>query len=220
MELQSKFIFDARIKHPFLMLVSGATMSGKTDFVMTLLENARRLIHPPPENIVWFYGEETSTIRQVRSSYDNRIDLVQGIPSSFETYINPSKNNLFVFDDLMEEVGNDKNVTTLFTKQSHHRNISVILITQDLYYKGSERKTLFRNAQYLVLFANPLDMSGTYAVASRMMPKRVPLFLKIFEVATSRPYGYLFIDGKQSSPSSARFRSDIFNFYQKVYSIQ
>ena len=212
-------IFDARIQHPFLMVVCGSTQSGKTCFVLNLLNNADRLIHPPPENVVWFYGEETTTTRHLESLNNDKIIPVKGIPSSFEAYISKDHNNLFIFDDLMEEVGHDKNMTRLFTRQSHHRNISVILITQDLFYKGPERLTILRNAQYLVLFANPLDMSGTYAVASRIMPKKVPLFLNIFDVSTAPRHGYLFIDGKQNTPKEARFRTDIFKPYQKVYTI-
>ena len=211
-------IFDARIKHPFLMLVCGATQSGKTHFVMQLLHQSHRLVNKTLENIVWFYGQITNSIQKYQKLYTN-ITFVEGIPSSFDEYINEHKNNLFIFDDLMEEASNDKNITSLFTKQSHHRNISVILIMQDLYYKGSERKTLLRNSQYLVLFANPLDMTTVYSIASRMVPKRVTSFLKIFEVVTSKPHGYLFIDGKQNSPTQARFRTDIFKPYQRVYQL-
>jgi len=38
-------------------------------------------------------------------------------------------------DDLLNEVYS-KDVCDLFTKGSHHRNISVILITQNLFHQG------------------------------------------------------------------------------------
>lgn len=213
----SHTIFDARIEHPFLMLVCGATQSGKTHFVLELLQQSHRLIDKPLGNVVWFYGQITEAIRKHQSQYN--ITFVEDIPSSFDDYIDDDKNNLFIFDDLMEQASNNKNITKLFTKESHHRNISVIFIMQDLYYNGSERKTLLRNCQYLVLFANPMDMTAVYSIASRMVPKRVPSFLKIFEVVTSTPHGYLFIDGKQNSPNQARFRTDIFKPYQRVYQL-
>ena len=213
----SHTIFDARIEHPFLMLVCGATQSGKTHFVLELLQQSHRLIDKPLGNVVWFYGQITEAIRKHQSQYN--ITFVEDIPSSFDDYIDDDKNNLFIFDDLMEQASNNKNITKLLTKESHHRNISVIFIMQDLYYNGSERKTLLRNCQYLVLFANPMDMTAVYSIASRMVPKQVPSFLKIFEVVTSTPHGYLFIDGKQNSPNQARFRTDIFKPYQRVYQL-
>ena len=146
---------------------------------------------------------------------DKNIRYVKSIPDNFEKYLGPQ--TLFIFDDLMQEAANNKNLTKLFTKQSHHWNVSIVLILQDLYYSGSERKTFFRNAQYLVLFSSPLDKSTVYAVAHRIMPKRVQSFLKVFEMATHRPFGYLYIDGAQNTPTDARLRTDIFKPYQRVF---
>ena len=108
-------------------------------------------------------------------------------------------------------------VTNLFTRESHHRNITIILILQDLFSYGKQRKTFLRNSHYLVLFNNYLDKSSIYTIAQRIMPKRIRLFLSIFEKATRKPYSYLFIDGRANTPESARFRSDIFGTYQTVY---
>ena len=43
---------------------------------------------------------------------------------------------LEILDELMTDVYS-KQVCDLFTKGSHHRNISVILITQNLFHQGS-----------------------------------------------------------------------------------
>ena len=208
--------FDARIQHPFRMILSGPSGSGKTFFVNNLIANSQTLINPPPKNIVWFYGIETKGIKTSPEPFnDKNIRYVKGIPENFEEYLGPQ--TLFIFDDLMQEASNNKKLTKLFTKQSHHWNVSVVLILQNLYYSGSERKTFFRNAQYLVLFSSPLDKSAVYAVAHRIMPKRVQSFLKVFEMATYRPFGYLYIDGAQNTPTDARLRTDIFKPYQRVF---
>ena len=209
-------IFDARIQSPFCLIVCGPSMSGKTFFVTELLKNSPDLINPPPDNITWFYGINTSGIQTNNLKYPH-INFVEGLPESFDKYIDLEKQNLFIFDDLMIESVNDKNVTELFTRKSHHMNTSVILILQDIFYHGSERKTFIRNAQYLTLFSNPLDQSSIYAVANKIMPKRVAIFFKIFEAVTKRPHGYLFIDGRQTTPAYARLRTDIFKGYQRVF---
>ena len=50
------------------------------------------------------------------------------------------------------------------------------------------------------------------------MPLKKKLFIDIFDSATSKPFGYLFIDGRQTTPPSARFRSDLFdNGVQSVF---
>jgi hypothetical protein len=46
---------------------------------------------------------------------------------------------------------------SLFTKKSHHRNISVMYIEQNLFHKGKNHRTISLNAHYMVLFKNPRD---------------------------------------------------------------
>ena len=44
--------------------------------------------------------------------------------------------------------------------------------------------------------------------------------MEMFERATSKAHGYLFCDGKQDTPESARFRTDLFyRGVQKTYVI-
>lgn len=212
-------VFDARIQTPCSMITCGPSQAGKTQWTLKLLRNAGRLLNPVPRNICWFYGAHTSDISQLEANPN--ITLVKGLPETgFEEYIIPHVPNLFVIDDLMLEVAANKQVTDLFCRRGHHSDITVILNLQDLHYAGSERKTFLRCAHYLVLFSSPLDMSSIYAVAQKIMPRRIKVFLNIFEAATRKPHSYLFIDGKQATPSEARFRTDIFDYYQRVFVVR
>lgn len=65
---------------------------------------------------------------------------------------------LFVLDDLLNDVYS-RQVCDLFTKGSHHRNISVILITQNLFHQGRYCRDILLNATYLVLLKNVGDMT-------------------------------------------------------------
>ena len=44
-------------QHPFTCIVAGCTQSGKTVWVKKLLQNAKTTISPPPERIIWCYGQ-------------------------------------------------------------------------------------------------------------------------------------------------------------------
>jgi hypothetical protein len=48
---------DVSLKHPFTCTVAGPTTSGKTQFVLRMIRHANKLIHPPPERILYCYGE-------------------------------------------------------------------------------------------------------------------------------------------------------------------
>ena len=68
--------------------------------------------------------------------YDNirkripKIEFVNGIPDHLNDlhYINVGKRNVLVFGD--------QRIADLFTKRSHHRNISVVYLTQNLFPQG------------------------------------------------------------------------------------
>ena len=61
---------------------------------------------------------------------------------------------LIVIDDLMHRVVEDKEMELLFTQGTHHKCVSVILITQNLYPRGKHARTIALNTWYLVLMKN------------------------------------------------------------------
>ena len=71
---------------------------------------------------------------------------------------------VLVFDDLMGDGGQDKRVLDLFTKDSPHRNITVLYLTQYLFPSGKFFKTINRNAHCIVAFKNPRDQTGVRTV--------------------------------------------------------
>jgi hypothetical protein len=108
----------------------------------------------------------------------------------------------------------DQRVASLFTKKSHHRNISVMYIVQNLFH----HRTISLNAHYMVLFQNLTDVSQIMALAHQMYPRRTEFFLEGFARATARPHGYMVIDMKQNTPDILRLRTFIFpGEEQKAY---
>jgi CheY-like chemotaxis protein len=62
-----------------------------------------------------------------------RVRIHEGLPTTFG---NPQgRPSLIILDDLLNEVYSVQ-VCDRFTKGSHHRNISVILITQNLFHQA------------------------------------------------------------------------------------
>ncbi|KAJ8019393.1 hypothetical protein HOLleu_42056 [Holothuria leucospilota] len=134
-EVSSFVAMDARLKHPFTCLVAGPTGSGKTLWVTHLLQHRHTIIHPVPENIVWFYGEFQKAYVDISRAIPN-IRFVEGVPTDFDNYTDCESTNLFILDDLMSEIKSNQNVTHLFTKGSHHKNLSVIVLLQNLFQQG------------------------------------------------------------------------------------
>ena len=112
----------------------------------------------------------------------------------------------------------DSSVTELFTKGSHHRNISVIHIVQNLFHQGKEHRTMSLNCHYMMLFKNPRDASQINFLARQMYPHNAKYLQDVYKDATAKPpYGYLFIDLKQETQENLRLRTNILKSEQQIY---
>ena len=143
---------------------------------------------------------------------------MSGIPDYLDDqhYINTSKRNIPVFDDLMTEAKCDQRVADLFTKGSHHRNISIVYLTQNLFPQGKACRDISLNTQYMVSFNNPIDIQQVANLARRIYPSMSTLFMKQCEQATSHPYGYLMIDLKSDTPEKDRLHTEIFHMAKTI----
>ena len=204
--------FDARLHHPFSMILAGPSGCGKTSFVYSLLAEAQRLVDQPFDYVVCFLGSNDSKLRELSSVYGGRIQFVRGLPESFEQYIDARKRGCFVLDDLMNEGTKNERVSQLYTKLCHHCNVSVVLILQNLFHHGKERYTILRNSHYLVIFNTPLDQSISRTLAPRLElnPSHKRAVIALINYAQSR-YRYIFLDGTQDTIPEAKYRTDLFN---------
>jgi len=66
-----------------------------------------------------------------------------------------SEPSLIVVGDHISDI--NQIVADILTKISHHRNISILHLTQNLFDKNKYARTISLNAHYLVLFKNPRD---------------------------------------------------------------
>ena len=98
----------------------------------------------------------------------------RGLPdhSHLTKWFGPVRRGVLVLDDFMEEGGQDQRVLDLFTKDSDHRNITVLYLTQDLFPPGKFSKTINRNAHYIVAFKNPRDQAGIRTILLQAFPDR------------------------------------------------
>lgn len=91
---------------------------------------------------------------------------------------------LLVMDDLMTEGGNEKEVLDLFTKHSHHRNITVLYLCQDMFPPGKYAKSISRNAHYVVAFKNPRDQLGLKNLLLQAFPMTWQDIMQVYSEAT------------------------------------
>ena len=189
------------------MQVVGATSSGKSFWTRRLLENATAMMNPPPDRIIYAYGEYQDAFSQMKG-----IEFVHGLDASLVSRENLWGHTCLVIDDLSDEV-EEKLIGALFTKMSHHRNISVIFLLNSLFFKGLRNmKDLSLNTHYLVVFRSARDR-GSIATIGRQMfggGGGYKSLLAAYEDAVKEKHGYLVIDSKAATPDEIRLRTKIF----------
>lgn len=189
-----------KFKHPFTCIVSGPSQCGKSTFCTEIIKNVKSLC-ANFKTIVWCYSESSAV-----PNIPNIIFHV-GVPTLRNTTGEPV---LIVLDDLLQEAYS-KEVCDLFTKGSHHRNISVILITQNLFHQGRYSRDISLNAKYIVIFKSVRDKNQFMYLARQVYPEDSHSLYRQYLDATKRPHGYLLLDLAQDTNDLVRFRTDIFN---------
>jgi len=189
------------LQHPFMAIVAGPTSCGKTRFVFRLIDNVSRMIDPPPTRIVYCYGE----YQQLFCRYP-RVIFHQGLPDLND--FDGSEPALLIIDDLMHET--DETVAKLFTRGSHHKNVSVVYLAQNLFPKNKFARTISLNAHYMFLFKNPRDATQFATLARQMYPHKSQFAVEAYKDATREPYSYLLVDLRPEQDDDLRLRTNIF----------
>ena len=119
----------------------------------------------------------------------------------------------------MRETSSGGAIVNLFTKASHHNNLSVIFISQNIFHQGRGQRDISLNAQYTVIFRNLRDRAQIRHLARQVYPENPRFLEEAYQDATSQAFGYLLLDLKQTTADNCRLRTCIFpdDEYQYVY---
>ncbi|MBM3939030.1 MAG: hypothetical protein FJ333_10335 [Sphingomonadales bacterium] len=209
---------DLKFLTPFTMCVSGASMSGKTEFIVKLIRyrktlfdvNFHRIIYCQPESLILRHNPVIETLKEICPS----IELINGLPDLEKLQLTLDyRPILLVIDDLMEPFLKSEAMLNLLTMDVHHSNISTIFTVQSYYARSRFGKTPARNVTYRCLFFNRLDLTELRIIStqishdSQFLRENFEFLRKTFP---NEP-PYLIIDGHVKSPLKEMFvRTHIF----------
>jgi len=117
--------------------------------------------------------------------------------------------SLTILDDLLNQFYG-KEICDLFTKGSHHRNVSVLFSTKNVFHQASDCRDISLNAKHLVLLKNVRDKNQFPYLARQAYPDDSHSLYESYLDAIRRPHGYLILDFAQDTDDKLRFRTNVF----------
>ena len=179
---------DFRLHCDRTLIIAGPSQSGKTSFVLQLLENRDNMFRCDMKRVIWCYGiyqPQLNTLLRDKGFilHENIIDV-----SDIQPY------DIVVLDDLIHESKSSQDVTAMFTRAAHHKPCFIIFIMQNLFPPGKDARMRSLNTHYYVILKNPRDKSQIEFLARQILPRQSKSLVEIFEAATQKPHSYLFLD--------------------------
>lgn len=195
---------------PTTILICGSTQSGKTHFTDRLLQNADSMFTTPVDKIVYAYSEHQPMFDKMMSSIP-RLIFHQGLPSKeeIEQYTEGVNHTIVVLDDLMLQVAQSQDCVHLFTVTSHHRNVTTVMLSQNLYPPGKYARTISLNCLNVILFTNYRDSRQIITFGSQILQGHVLFFKAAYEAATRPNFGYLHVCLEPTQNKEYQLRSRI-----------
>ena len=152
---------DVAFRSPASIIIAGPSCSGKTFFLKKILsekEYLRKFFKTPVTRIVWYYKIWQRDYEELQRK-NPVIEFYEGVPEEgiSKHFPNPHPQGstaIVVLDDLMKEGSSDSKVLDIFTKESHHLNITCFMILQNIFFQGKYSVDIKRNATYIILFLN------------------------------------------------------------------
>ena len=184
-------------------------MTGKTQFVCNLLETKDA------------FDTEFSDVIVCYSEWQPAYERLKRIGCKFNEglidpeMLDPKIPHLVILDDLMDT--QDRRIEQFFTRSCHHRNTSCIYIVQNMFSQGKGHRCCSLNAQYMIVFKSPRDVSQIRVLEQQMFPGKKNFLVESYHDACEQPYCYLFLDLKPDTPSNLRVHGRILDESQDVY---
>ena len=194
---------------PTSIALLGPTQCGKTTFVSRLILYADQMFTPPPLKLYYCYTIWQPLFEKIKG----KVTFHEGLPSKtlMDEWSSEGDPIVVVLDDLMDQIVSNKEVLRYVTVMSHHRNITLIMMFQNIYPPGKYARTISLNCHYLVLFNNARDKLQVMNLGRQIMPGKTDFYMDAYDKAMNmRRCNYLITDLHPQAKKELRIRTRIF----------
>jgi Poxvirus A32 protein len=194
------------LKSPSNFVISGATGSGKTTFLLNLMKSWP--FEQKLGSILYFYNTWQPLLETFMSEFPNMC-FIQGLhlEKIEDLHADAASVNVVICDDLMDSAVKSEEFARLFTVYGHHKNIINFFITQNPFFKGPLSTTVNRNTHYFVLMKTP-HLNTLSILNNQLYGGSGPLKEAYIKAMNEKKHAYLLIDVFSDSIKD-RLRSNI-----------
>jgi hypothetical protein len=140
-----------------------------------------------------------------------KMEFHEGLPASpYELFQTHERPGLLILDDLMGELQDKeykKKMERWFTRGTHHYDVSLMVLWQNLFPKGMRTASL--NAHLIIFLPNPRDQLQLTTLARQAFPRKMDWIKRAHNAIKDVPYRPLIFDFQQKTPEEFRIRTDI-----------
>jgi len=195
------------LRFPSTLLVVAPSFSGKTRFILDLIEKRNSVYNCTVDNVYYVYAH----YQEVFNEFQKRNPTVQFIDEIPINIGACGKNNILVLDDMLLKYDcpkKSKELSEWFVASSHHKNTSVICTWQHLFPK--HLKIVSSNASYYVLFPMKRDKSTLDILNRQLFPEHPGIIRASLNEVEKVKYSYLLIDCTAESHFPFRLRNFVY----------
>ena len=128
--LKLRLVNMSQFKCPSSIIISGPSKCGKPTFTRQILQHADCLFERPIRKSLYCYRQWKDCFKELVKE----VKFMEGIPDDIPTlFLPPYRPGLLVLDDLMRNCRENESTLDLFTKVSHHCDVTCIYLTQKVF---------------------------------------------------------------------------------------
>lgn len=200
-----------KFNDPISIFIIAPSGGGKTELTRQILKRADGMFKVPPSKIYFCYSMWQHLYNDMQNEIKN-IQFYQGLPSMEELndWGVEEGHKILVLDDLMIQGVDSEQLIHMLCVGSHHSNMTVIFLLQNLFQKGKSMRTASLNCHYFILFDSKRDPSQIAILGRQLFPGNAKYFLSAYRLAVSlKPYNFLLVDINPHTDKAYQLRTNI-----------
>lgn len=204
--------FNLRFLHGSTFLLAGASGSGKTHTLASILKLKDKIIQGGNkiQNVVFCYAAWQPIYTELQTT-GIVTTWINKMPtnSEFIEYVQPYQHkggSIVCIDDFMSELSKD--LVEIVTVSSRHYNTSTFILFQNLFPISPLARQISLNVKYMIIFRNPRENQQISYLLRQIRPHGYKWIQEAYHEATKEPFSCFLIDLTQQCNDNLRFRSN------------